>query len=736
MRFCNFRTARQILNGLVIAAVAAFGLVMAGTPAAAPSNDAASTQATQDTSSALVQLNGDPLSTYVRTKPAQGKKIDFNGNAVKSYRAQLSALRNDYKAWLRANVPQAKVTGEFDISLNAVSVQLNGATLQQVAAAPQVQRAEYQGLYWPSAVNDPDLGLISAMQAWAVGGGPANAGEGVKVAVVDTGIDVTHPCFSDAGYPAQPQLGDHQFTNNKVIAARVFNNKTPSHHYTPAPLQDHGTHVAGTVGCNLDTPATVQGVVIPYLISGVAPRSLLGNYNVFPADVLNARSEDILDALEAAYADGFDVANMSLGGSSHGIQDLLTIAVDNLDQANMVVAVAAGNSGPGFFTVESPGAAARALTAGASTVPHFVGAPVTNSGNTSGAAVGDFATVTANLTAPLGVVTGSTNGLGTACSALAAGSLAGKIALISRGTCTFSAKIRNAQVAGAAAVLVANNVAGDAVAMGSDGTPNQPTVPAYMVSLVNGQTLKTVNASSTTIGAALQYFSTPNADVMAGFSSRGPTDVDFRVKPDVVAPGVNVLSSIPAAFCSAPPCFAFFQGTSMATPHLAGSAAVVRGQHPAWSAAEVRSAIVNTADQNVLKKFNSLSGALETNVNVIGTGRENVLAAVDAVVALDPVSVSFGAVPSGSGQTRTFAVALKNLSGGSLALAASVTPGDSSVTYAVSPAAVALLPGETKALTVRMTAVKDATPGFHQGQLDVMSGGTSVAHAALHTLIK
>src|SRR5437773_4740066 len=118
---CNVRTTRQILNGLVIAAVAAFGLVMAGTPAAAPGDDAASTQATKDTSSALVQLNGDPLSTYVRTKPAQGKKIDFNGNAVKSYRAQLSALRNDYKAWLRANVPQAKVTAEFDISLNARS---------------------------------------------------------------------------------------------------------------------------------------------------------------------------------------------------------------------------------------------------------------------------------------------------------------------------------------------------------------------------------------------------------------------------------------------------------------------------------------------------------------------------------------------------------------------------------------------------------------------------------------
>src|SRR6185436_5417443 len=213
-----------------------------------------------------------------------------------------------------------------------------------------------------------------------------------------------------------------------------------SRQYTAAPMQAHGTHVAGTVACNYQTPINVDGTAVPYSMSGVAPRAILGNYNIFPADVENARSEYILDALEAAYADGFDVANMSLGGASHGLQDLLTVAVDNLDQANMVVAVAAGNSGPGLFTVESPGSAARALTAGASTVPHFVGAPVTSGANTVGAAAGDFATVKEDLTAPLGVVTSAptVGGLGIACSALPAGSLAGKIALVSRGTCAFT----------------------------------------------------------------------------------------------------------------------------------------------------------------------------------------------------------------------------------------------------------------------------------------------------------
>jgi minor extracellular serine protease Vpr len=213
---------------------------------------------------------------------------------------------------------------------------------------------------------------------------------------------------------------------------------------------------------------------------------------------------------------------------------------------------------------------------------------VTVGGNTYAAVSGDFPTVSADLTAPLGVVGGggsATGGLNTACSALAAGSLAGQIALISRGTCTFSTKIRNAQNAGAVAVLVVNNVAGDAIAMATDGTPNQPTVPAYMTAVANRTALMGANGGSTTIGATKQYFQSPNSNIMAGFSSQGPTFVDFRVKPDVVAPGVNVLSSIPHQFCAAPPCWAFFQGTSMATPHLAGSAAVILGQHPTWSAA-------------------------------------------------------------------------------------------------------------------------------------------------------
>jgi subtilisin family serine protease len=724
------RARRVRLVAVLLAALAAIPL----SAAAAVSNatDGPSVRATVDSGYAIVQLTRDPLATSAQTKPPKGKKVDFDSATVKAYRALLSAERNDYKQWLRANAPRARVTGEYDLALNAVAVKLDGETLAKVASAPQVRTAQYQGLYYP--VADPDLDLISAPEAWAAAGGsPATAGEGVKVAIVDTGVDVTHPCFDDAGYPSQQQLGDRRFTNDKVIAARVFNNKAQSRGYTAEALQDHGTHVAGTVACNAATPATVDGVTIPQGVTGVAPRALLGNYNVFPGDVGSARSEDILNALDAAYADGFDVANMSLGGGASGIQDLLTIAVDALDQAGMVVAVAAGNSGPGLFTIESPGSAARALTAGAATVGHFVAAPIEAGGASYPGIAGDFGAQAADLTAPLAAISGTgANGLDLGCSAISA-DLSGKIAMVARGTCTFSTKIRNAQAAGAVAVIVSNNVAGDGIAMGQDGTPSQPTLPAYMVSRDDGGPVAAASGTPVTIGAGKAYFVTGNDDFMAAFSSQGPTDVDFRVKPDVVAPGVNVLSAVTHTACAAPPCFAFFQGTSMATPHLAGSAAVVKWARPDWSSSQIRSAIVNTADTGVLKR--STSTALETSVNVVGAGRENLLAAVGAKVALDPVSVSFGAIPSGSGQVRTFEVQATDLTGGGGTYSVSIAGGGAGISYSVWPSTLSIGANGTATVTVTMAAEKGAATGGRQATL-TLGGAAGVAHAVVYTLVR
>jgi subtilisin family serine protease len=710
-----------------------------------PGTDSTRARQTVDQSSALVQLKGDPVTTYAKTRPSHGKKADLNSTVTKSYRAQLSALRNDFKAWLQANAPKARITGQWDLSLNAVAVKLNGTSLATLKKAPQASHVEYEGLY-QRTTDDPDLALINGVAGWG-SGGAANAGKGVKVAIIDSGIDVTHPCFSDAGLPARTQLGDKRFTNNKVIVAKVFYNKAANQGMTPKAIEGHGTHVAGTVACDFQTPAAVNGAAIPYAPSGVAPAALLGNYNIFPGTdttpaIENARSEDILNALDAAYADGMDVANMSLGGGAHGIQDLLTIAVDNLDTGNMVVAVAAGNSGPGHFTVESPGSAARALSAGASSVGHFVAAPLTVGGGTYAAITGDFPVVPGPgpLTAPLAVVTSApvnaANGLSEACSALPAGSLAGKIALIARGTCDFSTKIRYAQLAGAIAVLVGNRLPGDATAMGQGVSPDgvQPTVPAYSISLADALALKTKNGQAISISPNLAYFDSNNDYIQGDFSGQGPTDVDFRVKPDVMAPGVNVLSSIPGA-CGALGCWAFFQGTSMATPHLAGAAAVVRSQHPSWTAAQVRSAIVNTAAQGKVKDYTTF--ATVTDVNVTGTGHLDLAAAVAAKAALGPVSVSFGAIPSGSGQTRTAALVITNLGSGTAtwSLGVDSTTG-TGITFSVSQSSVTLAAGASATVTVNAVAAKGASPLDHQARLTVKAGQAMVAHAALYAIVK
>jgi len=731
MQTLNKRTAITLSVAAAIAALASGGAVAATSDATS-----AKSQPTQDTSRALVILNGDPLSTYIRTKPANGKKIDFASNTTKSYRAQLSALRNDYKKWLLANYPKAKITGNFDISLNAVAVELNGAPLAGIAATPLVKQAQYEGIY--HKLNTvPDLTLVRA-PAITGGSGGKDAGAGIKVAVIDTGIDVRHPCFADAGYPAQKQLGDTKFTNNKVVVAKVFNNKAGSRSYTAEAIQDHGTHVAGTVACNFDTPATVDGAPIPGNISGVAPKALLGNYNIFPDQVEDARSEDILNALDAAYADGFDVANMSLGGNAHGIQDLVTIAVDNLDQANMIVAVASGNSGPDLRTVESPGSAARALTAGASSVGQQMFFVVTVGGSTYQTLKGDFGSVPAGgLTANLAVLHGPASefgGLSAACDALPAGSLAGKIALLSRGVCDFTVKLQNVQDAGGVAALVVDRADGGPIVMGQNDNPVQPTIPGYMAALSARAALMASDGQSTTFPDSPTYvYEASGDDLIADFTSAGPTDVDFRVKPDLVAPGVNVLSSVPANACATPPCFAFFNGTSMATPHLAGTAAVVRAQHPDWSAAEIRSAIVNTAKRNVV---HDLDGVAIADVNVVGAGRLDVQNAVEATIALDPVSVSFNAMPSGSGQSRTVNVTVRNIGTAAKSLAFAVADSDSGVAYSVSPASASLGAGESTVVAVTMTAGKGAPVGGQQAFLVINSGGSEVAHAALFTQVK
>ena len=609
-----------------------------------------------DNTSAVVQLRGDPISTNPGTKPAHGSKIDFNSNAVRSYRAQLNAGRNQFKRWLRTNAPAARVTSEYDISLNAVAVKLNGTSLATIAAAPMVQSAEYNVLYHPNLSQSHFI--INADPAWAAAGGRATAGAGIKIGDIDTGIDNTHPFFDPTGFSYPPgfpkcdaadsnshhQDQDCKYVSPKVIVAKVFYNKNNQTNFDAQAIQDHGSHTAGIAAgiFNPSLNAVVNGVMINSM-SGIAPGAFLGNYNVFPGDVLNARNEDILNAVDAAIADGMDVLNLSLGGNYHGNNDLLAIGLDNAVDSGLVVAVAAGNSGPGAGTLESPGRARKVITVGASTNQHFVGEPFTypsGGGTTVGAAVGDFAPLPA----------GSFNLFDThsdGCTSVDPGA-SGNLAIIDRGVCTFSQKVANAKAAGAVAVLIINNVAGDPIAMARTAGFDD-NIPAVMIGLNEGTALRGSGATTASTTAMFQEFITTNKDILAAFSGQGPTTVDVAVKPDVTSVGVNVLSSITCvgkgAGCPGDGSgWAFFQGTSMSTPHIAGSAAVLKGLHSTWSPAQIKSALVNRADL-VIK--DSITGSHDVGPTAQGAGRENLGVAADGTTWMDPASASFGKVTAG-----------------------------------------------------------------------------------------
>jgi minor extracellular serine protease Vpr len=465
----------------------------------------------------------------------------------------------------------------------------------------------------------------------------------------------------------------------------------------------------------------VNGVSLDDM-SGIAPGAWLGNYNVFPGGVLNARSEDILNAVDAAIEDGMDVLNLSLGGGYHGNNDLLAIGLDNAVDAGVVVAVAAGNDGPGQGTLQSPGRARKVITVAASTNQHFVGQPLTypaGGGTTVGAAVGDFDPLPA---ASFDLFDTQSDG----CASVDPGA-SGKLALIDRGTCVFSQKVASAKAAGAVGVVIINNVAGDPIAMARTAGFDDD-LPAVMIGKNEGAALRASGETTASASATFQEFITEaNRDILAGFSGQGPTNVDFAAKPDVTSVGVNVLSSItcvgkPAGCPGDGSGWAFFQGTSMSTPHIAGSAAVLLQLHNDWTPAQIKSALVNRAD---LAVKDAVTGTHDVGPTAQGTGRENLSVSADSTTWMDPASASFGRVTVGrptsvtitlnnpTGTDQTFGVSTTKFTpstfGGTVPLAFNAGTLSSPDTAITVPASVMVPANGSTTLTVTVSAAQGTT---------------------------
>src|SRR4029077_3448529 len=209
-------------------------------------------------------------------------------------------------------------------------------------------------------------------------------------------------------------------------------------------------------------------------------------------------------------------------------------------------------------------------------------------------------------------------------------------------------------------------------AMAKDGGGGD-NLPAVMIGKNEGAALRTANPPDASTTAIFQEFITANKDILAGFSSMGPTNVDVALKPDVTSVGVNVLSSITCvgkgAGCPGDGSgWAFFQGTSMSTPHIAGSAAVLKDLHPTWSPAQIKSALVNRAD---LVIQDAITGTHDVGPTAQGAGRENLGVAADGTTWMDPASASFGKITAG--RPVSLNITLTNPTGSSQTYAVTVT---------------------------------------------------------------
>jgi len=546
----------------------------------------------------------------------------------------------------------ADVVGSTEFVLNTLLVRATPEQLEALRSLPGVEAAlvaPEMRLFLDAAVP-----LVRAPEAWALlAGGEDNAGRGIKIAVVDTGIDQTHPMFQSSGLQALSGYprGDTQamiagFTNNKVIVARDFTGGNSA-----ADVDGHGTFVAG-----IAAGARVQSVSPSASISGVAPKAYLGNYRV----ILNgkASSNAVMEAIDAAMRDGMDVINLSVG-SSEPIppeQDPYARAVQNANAVGVVVVAAAGNSGPAARTVSSPASLPAVLAVGASSnARRFSGAVTVASADGVPAALarmGGFPgsqPVFSSVFGPAPLADVSTldpSALACLPSAslpsgviLAPKSLNGQLALIKRGLCTFTEKIQNVTAAGAVGAIIYNNV---------DDTPpmmdtRDAQIPSMIISKAEGEALAgflAAHRAQASFDPALSAWPS-TADVLARFSGRGPAGGSAQpVKPDLLAPGRFILSAAQNQYASGDVYslsrYAVEDGTSMSSPMVAGAAALLKQARPDYTTDQIKSALVNTA-----VPISASEDGAPISAQNSGAGRLNVLAALTSTLLAQPTSLSF-----------------------------------------------------------------------------------------------
>ncbi|WLR41644.1 S8 family serine peptidase [Bacillus carboniphilus] len=435
------------------------------------------------------------------------------------------------------------------------------------------------------------------------------SGKGVKVGIIDTGIDYSHPDLQ---------------RNYKGGLDTVDDDKDPMETVmNQVPRTFHGTHVAGIIGANGK-------------ITGVAPEVDLIAYRALGPHGLGS-TDQILEAIEQAIKDKVDILNLSLGNSVNSPDWPTSIAINKAVEKGIVAVTSSGNSGPLPWTVGSPGSANQAITVGASSPP-IKRAYIKLSGNRKeietesfqGVKEWDFTKSEDIIFANLGEERDFHD------------EMKDSLVLIERGKLDFIDKVLNAKNAGAKGVIIYNNRPGPFIG----SLEWQVDIPVISISQEDGEWLKE-NIHQNNL---LQTVYRTEADTLARFSSRGPVTSTWDIKPDILAPGVDIQSTIPDGYLS-------LHGTSMAAPHVAGAAAILKQAHPNWNPQQVKAALMNSALP--LTNQNGKKYAVYDQ----GAGRIQVDRAVDANVLIYPSSISFRQIRSDSTRKeKQFQLTIDNVS--------------------------------------------------------------------------
>ena len=397
---------------------------------------------------------------------------------------------------------------------------------------------------------------------------------------------------------------------------------------------------------------------------------------------------------------------------------------------SMIVVVAAGNAGadgnvqPSLGTMSSPADAPAAIAVAATTNSHEWSNAITVNGVNYHSQLGNGPVPAATLTGPLSDIANVGDPQG--CSAVPAGSLTGTVTLIARGTCTFVVKVQNAETAGAIGVIFTNNPGDDSII--TPGGLGGTSIPAALIGYDDGQAIRAYLANHAgapvSIDPNLSAFSVSTYNQMASFSSRGPVLGSAALKPDIAAAGTDLYLAAerydPNGDLYSANGYIVSQGTSFSTPQIAGVAELVKQEHPEFTAAQVKAAIMNTATQDVTDNGSVAS------VLAVGAGKADARAAVAANLLTSPASVSFGVIKAASLPVSQ-QIQLQNLS--TAALNVSVTlnrrTGENNAVTSIDLPSVSIPAGQTGAIHLTLSG-NVPSPGIYEGYVTVQSAATSI----------